>query len=165
MPKKWGYKYETPEELEEVLEAYFTGADTHTEMQPVGRPPTLMRVPAPQPYTVAAMQVATGLSNSSWANYKSRPGFDEVIAAAYKRMEAQWLALTARGCNNGGVIFYLGNVFKGEYQSQVSLNVGGQPGNPMTVVQRTDKERLANCTDEQLDQIERILREAEGKMA
>lgn len=162
MAQKWGRLYEDPEELRRVLEGYFSEADAHTQME-LTRNAGLVEVPAPLPYTVADMQLATGLMNQTWHNYRTYPGFDEVLAWAYKKLEAQWGRLTARPSNNGGAIFYMANVFKGEYTSQMNVNMGGQPGNPVTTVQRTDKDRLADCTVDELEAIERILMEAEKR--
>ena len=157
-------QYKDPEEMAEALETYFRNRDNATTRVLPRNALTTVEVPDPKPYTVAGMQLATGIHNSqTWANYKTYEGYKEVLSWAYKRMEEQWTALTARGANNGGAIFYLANVFKGEYTSQMSVNIGGQAGSPVQLSVKTERERLAACSYEELEKIEAIMVEAEKR--
>ena len=161
MPKGWNAKYEDPEDMRRDIESYFHECDTRrtTRMTRTG----LVNEPDPEAYTVAGIALACNMTKACLSNYKYIDGFREVLEWAYQRLERQWTAFTARPNNNGGAIFYLGNVFKGEYTSQMSVNVGGQAGNPVQTVTRTDKDRLAECSTEELEAIERILMEAERR--
>jgi len=162
MPKGWNAKYEYPDAMKRDLEAYFTECDRRTSTH-ANRQGVLVTEPDPEPYTIAGMALACNMGKSSLGNYRGMDGFREVLEWAYTKMEKQWLALTARPSNNGGAIFYLGNVFKGEYTSQMAINVGGQAGNPVAVNVRDDRSRLMACTEKELDQIEAIMREAEAR--
>lgn len=163
---KWGKIYEDPEDLRKALADYFTECDNHTE-RVLTRGGTLANAPAPQPYTIAGMQLATGLTDTTWRDYKTKyPEMAEVLRWAYKKLEAQWTALTARPNNNGGAIFYLCNISRNweePYQSTMSVNVGGQAGNPVAVNLKDDRSRLAQCTEKELDAIEAIMVEAEKR--
>jgi len=156
--------YKDPQEMAEALEQYFRTCDARATRVLPRNALTTVEVPDPAPYTVAGMQLAAGIHNpQTWANYKTYEGYKEVLTWAYKVVEEQWTALTARGANNGGAIFYLANVFRGEYTSQMSVNVGGQAGNPMQLSVKTERERLASCSYEELEKIEAIMLEAEKR--
>jgi len=167
MASKWGKIYEDPEDLRRKLESYFTERDSHRTVQTLRNGDTV-EVPDPQPYTIAGMQLATGLRGTTWLDYRSGryPDMAAVIEWAYTKLVEQWSHLTARPNNNGGAIFYLINVTKSlpeSMQSTMAVNVGGQAGNPLQVHTRDDKARLSSCTEEELERIERILAEAESR--
>lgn len=165
--QRWGRLYTDPEELRDILAHYFADCDARTTRR-TNRQGVVVNDPDPEPYTIAGMQLATGLADSSWRAYRNGtyPEMAPVIDWAMKRLIAQWTALTARPSNNGGAIFYLCNITRNmeePFQSTMSVNVGGQAGNPIQTVTRTDKDRLAECSTEELEAIERILMEAERR--
>ncbi len=159
----WNRAYTDPEVMRDRLEAYFDDCDTRTKRVLSRNELSIVTAPDPQPYTVAGFCLALDMGKSSLSNYRNMDGFEQVLDWAYTKMEQQWTALTARGANNGGAMYYLGNVFKGEYVSQANINIGGQAGNPMQLSVKTERERLASCSYEELERIEAIMLEAEKR--
>ncbi|MCX7772294.1 MAG: DNA-packaging protein [Clostridia bacterium] len=159
------YKIKTPEELREKIEAYFKACDEHQTKMLLGQGANakVESVPDPQPYTVTGLALAVGLSSRlSLLGYAERDGFAEVLEEARAKIEAQWESKLSRLGNNNGVMFALMNNSKfGGWanKSQQDLNVGGQTGNPLQV--NSTVETVHKLSEDQLEQIEKILKSAE----
>jgi len=159
----WNRAYTDPEVMRERLTAHFTDCDNRTKRVLSRNEMSIVTAPDPEPYTVAGFCLALEISKVTLLSYRDREGFKEVLDWAYTKMEQQWTALTARGSNNGGAMYYLGNIFKGEYVSQANINIGGQAGSPVQLNVKTERERLAACSYEELEKIETIMLEAEKR--
>lgn len=130
-------KFETPEQMQAAIDAYFEKCDNHTaEIVRGGRKIT---VKAPLPYTMTGLAIALGFeSRSSLVNYKRRGKFLNTIRASRLRVEeaVEQKMLTSQGVV-AGVIFNAKNNFGWVDRTEVDNTVreakpllGGKVGLP-----------------------------------
>lgn len=100
--------YETPEEMQPVIDAYFAECD-------VGG----------KPYTMAGLTRALGFSHrQSIADYEAKPDFTDTIKKARLRVE-EFLECRLYGQSVAGVIFNLKNNFGWKDRQEISGPDGG----------------------------------------
>jgi len=156
-----GYKFKTPQELQDKVNAYFEACDNHKTMKLVGL--SLVLAPDPKPYTFTGLALAIGLSSrNALLQYVNpeRGDYYEIIKEARSKVHVQWEEKLQRLGNNGGVMFNLVNaVTESEraYTNKQEVNIGGQPDNPLLVNDVT-----ANLTVEQMLRMREIYDEADA---
>lgn len=67
-------KFETPEQMQKAIDAYFDKCDNAVEWVATKVGP--MEIPSPDPYTIEGLAVALGMSRQSLLNYSKEERFD-----------------------------------------------------------------------------------------
>ena len=104
-------KFDTPEQMQEAVDAYFDECDNHKAT--VWKNGRLAKVSAPEPYTMTALAMALGFeSRRSLADYNKKNKFSPTIKKARMRVEVsvEKRMLTSNGVV-AGVIFNAKNNF------------------------------------------------------
>lgn len=107
MPGGRPRKFQTVEEMEEAIEAYFKKCDARTtpmSLKGVG----LIDVPHPEPYTVQGLSVHLDLTTEGLMEYERREEFSGTVKKAKARVEANKVVNMLDGKGFGaGYIFDL----------------------------------------------------------
>lgn len=139
--------YETPEQMQEVIEAYFAMCDEGKPYKRVVKG-AVVELTEPIPYTMSGLALALGFtSRQTLLNYEGKPAFVDVIKRARtKVLEGCELALMRGDRNPTGPLFLAKNagrdslVDKTEHQSTIdntiTVKVEGYslPGNMVNVI-------------------------------
>lgn len=114
-PKRQGRPplYETVEELEALIDAYFDKCDsnTRTEIMWNGKQSELVEIKDPIPYTMSGLAVAIGINRQSLLNYEKKSEFFGTIKEARGRVEADQERRLIKGGSPVGAMFALKNNF------------------------------------------------------
>lgn len=106
-------KYETDDELQAVVEAYFDKCDSNTRQEVMwnGKTSELVDIKDPLPYTMSGLAVAIGMTRQSLLNYSKKAEFFVTIKDAKGRVEADMERRLIKGGSPVGAIFALKNNF------------------------------------------------------
>jgi len=85
-PRQW----ESPDEMQKAIDAYFERCDRRTRQVVVkeGRNSHVEELADPEPYTVTGLAMALDLTRQGLLNYEERPEFVDTIKRAKQRIEA-----------------------------------------------------------------------------
>jgi hypothetical protein len=103
-------KFNTPEEMQELIDAYFADRDT-----------------TDKPYTVTGLALALDTTRETLMDYQNKPGFSDTVKKAKARVEA-YAEERLYYANAAGAIFALKNF---GWSDKQELNLGGQEDNPI----------------------------------
>jgi hypothetical protein len=126
-------KYETPEDMQTALDAYFKRCDGHTKValvKGIG-----VEVDDPEPYTMSGICIALGFSRETWREYHAGDrgeGFIEVTDFARARVEHDMEVRLYRGIGAYvGLIFGLKHNF--DWHDKSETEITGANGGPLIV--------------------------------
>ena len=120
-------QFETVEEMEEMIEAYFAKCDARVVPLIVTKDKgkALINVPKPEPYTVQGLAVALNLTTKGLIGYAEREEFSATIKRARARIEANKVMHMLDGDGYGaGYIFDLKNNFDWRDKQELTLMDG-----------------------------------------
>jgi len=127
-------KYETPEDMQKVIDAYFKRCDERKKTV-VTKAGTVVTISDPEPYTMAGICVALGFSKEAWREYHAGDrgqGFIAVTDSAKQRVEYDMeRRLYERDTFTVGLIFGLKNNFGWKDKSETEIT--GANGGPLVV--------------------------------
>ena len=149
-------KYETPEEMQALIELFFDQCQNILIIKQVVQKGEIILVPTPTPPTMAGLAFALNISREKLNNYKGKPEFGHVIARARERIEHNNITMGLTGVyesriNNLNLVSNFGYT----QRSEVDVNIKG--GHK----QLTDEER-ALLQAETLKEIGQAKRITEG---
>lgn len=70
-------KFETPEKMQEAIEAYFAKCDAGRERKVVSQGRVVVVQGSPIPYTVSGLALALGVDLDTLRNYETKKGYEE----------------------------------------------------------------------------------------
>lgn len=82
-------RFETPEKMQEAIEAYFAKCDAGRERKVVSQGRVVVVQGSPIPYTVSGLALALGVDLDTLANYEKRKGYEDyfgIVRAAKLRV-------------------------------------------------------------------------------
>ena len=124
-------KYETPEDMQKALDAYFARCDAETRDVQTKTGVVTMR--DPEPYTMSGICVSLGMSREAWREYHAGdrgPGYTELMDEAKQRVEFDMERRLYRpGTFTVGLIFGLKNHFGWRDNHEIT----GADGGPISV--------------------------------
>lgn len=105
--------YNSPEEMQEVIDKYFDTCDAHTRQEVMwnGKTSELVDIKDPLPYTMSGLANALEMSRQSLLNYEKKSEYFDTIKKARGRVEADIERRLIRGGSPVGAIFSLKNNF------------------------------------------------------
>jgi hypothetical protein len=125
-------KYETPEDMQQALDAYFARCDEVKRII-VTKTGQVVTIPDPEPYTMSGLCVALGMSREAWREYHNGdrgPGYVEVCDEATQRVEHNMeVRLYRPSTFTVGLIFGLKNIFRWRDNHEIT----GVDGGPIVV--------------------------------
>lgn len=128
MPAGRPVLYKTVEELEKVVDEYFADCDAKTKEMHSDKLGDMI-VPDPEPYTMAGLAYALGMSRQSLINYGNKDEFFDTIKRARERVEKDIeIRMISKDTFTPGVIFNAKNNFgwKDESKTEIVGKDGGQ---------------------------------------
>jgi hypothetical protein len=142
-PRHRPLKYETVEQLDRAINAYFDMCDPHTQRRVVDcgineKGETIWRerevMTEQKPYTISGLANALGVSRQTLLNYAERPDFFDSIDRAKSRCE-EYAESQLFGPAANGAKFNLMNNYRGKYQAWADKQeLGGPDGAPLMPV-------------------------------
>jgi len=125
-------KYETPEDMQKALDAYFARCDAvHREV--LTKSGEVVSLYDPEPYTMSGLCVALGMSREAWREYHNGdrgPGYVDVCDEATQRVEySMEVRLYRPSTFTVGLIFGLKNIFRWRDNHEIT----GADGGPISV--------------------------------
>jgi DNA-binding XRE family transcriptional regulator len=142
-------KFQSAEELEQKVQAYFEECDNRKESV-VTKDGVVVQVPNPRPYTISGLAYFLGTNRQTLINYEERDEYSEVIRTAKAKIEAfveesLWTPKVATG-----VMFNLKNNFG--WEDKTSVQTTGE-----TTHNINHNRDLGDLSVEELEQLETIL--------
>jgi hypothetical protein len=142
-------KFQSAEELEQKVQAYFDQCDNRQESV-VTKEGVVVQVPNPRPYTISGLAYFLGTNRQTLINYEERDEYSDVIRAAKAKIEAfveesLWTPKIATG-----VMFNLKNNFG--WEDKTSVQTTGE-----TTHNINHNVDLDDLSVEELRQLESIL--------
>lgn len=130
------YKIETREELQALIDEYFSNCDGNEERTLIGTGDNARWVDIPKPEAYGWTELANhiGIRRKTLNSYAETDLFGDIVCDAKDKVNAQWEKCLQRLGNNSGVQYALENNRDHEedpYTSTKNINVGGQEGNPI----------------------------------
>ncbi|MFJ6416486.1 terminase small subunit [Paeniglutamicibacter sp. NPDC091659] len=128
-------KFQTVDELELSINAYFDSCDPHIEQRVIdggvnqkGETIWLKRavMTEQRPYTVSGLARALGIHRETLINYGERDEFSDSVAAAYDRCH-EWAESQLYSRNNSGAAFSLKNNWGWRDRQEIDHTTKDQP--------------------------------------
>lgn len=153
-------KFQTVDELRQQIDAYFAECDKHTRPF-VTKEGEVIQVPDPIPYTITGVAMALDTTRQGLLNYEERDEYYDTIKNAKLKCENYAERQLFSGKNATGPIFNLKNNYGWVDKQEVDQTIANKNGEPFTVAQLHDLDKL---TVEELKQLENILSKASGNV-
>ena len=127
-------KYETPEDMQKALDAYFARCDS--VFRDVLTKAGVVSMHDPEPYTMSGLCVALGMSREAWREYHNGdrgPGYTEIMDDAKQRVEFDMeRRMYRKDTFTVGLIFGLKHNFG--WRDNQELEVTGANGGPLVII-------------------------------
>lgn len=120
-------KYETVEELQVLIDDYFTYCDNRIKTIFDEKTNSEIAITNPAPYTMHGLARWLGLSRQGLMEYKGKPQFSDAIKQARERVAEDVETRLMDGRAQAGAIFNLKNNFGWKDQKETDITSGGKP--------------------------------------
>lgn len=102
-------KFETPEQMQESIEAYFQKCDSSTAFTIVGKGESqrVEEIPSPNPYTIEGLCNALGMTRQSLLNYSEKDEYFDIIKDAKAKVLENLSVRALRGTNHATVSIFM----------------------------------------------------------
>lgn len=124
--------FETAEQLQKAVDAYFTECDNATRKTYSERTHETILIPSPRPYTVTGLATALGLTRHTLIDYEQKeekPEYQRIIKAAKGKIETYAEESLYWARSPAGAIFNLKNNWG--WRDETTQIQAGDPENPM----------------------------------
>lgn len=117
-------KYDSPEKMQELIDAYFKKCDEATAHTIIGKGESQLAIelPSPLPYTIEGICYALGMTRQSLLNYSEKDEFFDIIKDAKDKVLENLSVRALQGTNHAAVsIFMMKNNYGYRDQQDVTV--------------------------------------------
>jgi hypothetical protein len=126
-------KFESVEELQSAISDYFDYCDNRIQQVYSKKSDGVIEIVNPEPYTMAGLALAIGLSRQGLMEYKNKSKeFSDAIKKARDKVHMDVERRLMEG-NSTGAIFNLKNNFGWKDKTETDITSGGDKIEPVTV--------------------------------